>query len=62
MPRYDFLIEATSKGRGYVHAANIEEAKEKIINGDYEDIYDHVDEDYGDIIDIYERSASNVSD
>jgi len=62
MPQYNFLIETTSKGRGYVYADTIGEAKEKIINGDYEDIYDHVDEEYGEIIDIYERSASNVSD
>jgi hypothetical protein len=37
-----------------VSAENMEEAKEKIKAGDYDDIYDEVDTQQGEIIDIYE--------
>jgi len=54
MKCYNFLIEMTSKGKGYVYADSLEEAKEKINNGDYDDIYDEVGSECGDIIEITE--------
>lgn len=40
---YNFTCEMKSTGRGYVEADSIDEAKEKILNGEYEDIYDEYD-------------------
>ena len=54
MPSYNFTIEMTSIGKGYVEADSLEEAKAKIKRGDWEDIYDEVDTQCGDLIEIYE--------
>jgi len=54
MKCYDFKINMTSIGKGYVYADSLEEAKEKINNGDYYDIYDQVGEECSDIIEITE--------
>lgn len=54
MKAYNFKINMTSIGKGYVYADSIEEAREKINKGNYDDIYDQVDEKCGDIIEIYE--------
>jgi len=55
MKTFYFTIEERSIGKGYVSAENIEEAKKKINDGDWEDIYDTVGVTYGDIIEIEER-------
>lgn len=54
MKCFNFLIEMNSIGKGYVYANSLEEAREKIKNGDYEDIYNEVGNEYGDIIEITE--------
>lgn len=54
MKEFNFTIKLTGQGLGYVSAKNIEEAKLKIANGDWDDIYDHVDIEYGNLIDIKE--------
>lgn len=54
MPTYRFLIEIVSMGKGYVEADSIEEAKQKIEDEDWDDIYDVTDEEYGEIIEIEE--------
>ena len=54
MKCFNFLIEMSSIGKGYVYADSIEEAREKIKNGDYDDIYDEVGSERGDIIEITE--------
>lgn len=38
---YDFVIETTCRGKGYVTAASEEEARDKILRGEAEDIYDY---------------------
>lgn len=55
MPSYRFLIEITSTGKGYVEADSIEEARQKIEDGDWDDIYDQTDEEFGEIIEIEEE-------
>lgn len=51
---YNFEIEMINVGKGYVTADSIEEAKEKILNGDYGDIYDESFVEFGEVLDIYE--------
>ena len=50
---YTFSIEVISTGKGYVYAESLEEAKKKLKNHEWDDIYDTVDTEYGDIIEIY---------
>ena len=50
----DFKIEIRSVGLGYVYANSLEEAKELISSGDYDDVYDEEGREYGDIISILE--------
>lgn len=50
-----FTIEERSIGKGYVEADNIEEARKKVNDGDWDDIYDTVGTTYGDIIEIEEE-------
>lgn len=52
---FNFLIEQTCIGKGYVTADTKEEAIKKIKNGEYDDIYDTVDYEDGDIIEIEEE-------
>lgn len=52
MATYSFEIELQGIGLGCVEADSKEEAIKKINNGEYEDIYDHVNIEYGKIIDI----------
>ena len=55
MPSYRFLIEITSTGKGYVEADSIEAARQKIEDGDWDDIYDQTNEEFGEIIEIEEE-------
>jgi len=55
MKTFFFTIEESSIGKGYVSAENIEEAKQKINSGDWDDIYDTVGVTYGNLIDIEEE-------
>jgi len=55
MKTFYFTIEESSIGKGYVLAENIEEAKKKVNDGDWEDIYDTVGTTYGNIIEIEEE-------
>jgi hypothetical protein len=52
MKVFNFLISGTMTGKGYVHAETKEEALEMIERGDWDDIYDTVDEDYEGLIEI----------
>ncbi len=52
---YNFDIEITRIGKGYVYAKNIEEAKEKINEHDWDDIYDESDGEFGEILEIKEE-------
>lgn len=54
MKTFYFTIEMGKIGKGIVKANNIEEAKEKIACRDWQDIYDEVGDEYGDIIEIQE--------
>lgn len=54
MKTFSFRIYATCIGLGCVTAETIEEAKKKIDDGGWDDIYDNVDFDYGKLIDIEE--------
>jgi len=51
---YQFKIKMTSVGLGYVEADSLEEARKLINSGDYDDIYDEVDCEHGEIIEIWE--------
>ena len=55
MKSFYFTIQMSSIGKGYVSAENIEEAKQKVKDGDWDDIYDEVGTNYGDIIEIEEN-------
>ena len=46
MNRYDFTRKASYLEFGYVYADSQEEALEKILNDDYDDIYDASFDDY----------------
>ena len=52
---YNFTIEMTSIGKGYVYAESLEEAKKKLKDHEWDDIYDEVGTEYGDIIEIKEE-------
>ena len=52
---YNFDIEITRIGKGYVYAKDVEEAKEKINENDWGDIYDEVDGEFGEILKITEE-------
>jgi hypothetical protein len=52
MNTYKFEIEVRMKGLGYVYAETLEEAREKIELEEWQDIYDQVDEEYGEIYKI----------
>lgn len=52
MPTFKFSIETKSVGLGYVNADTLEEAKEKIANEEWDDIYDEVNVTFGELIDI----------
>ena len=56
MKVFNFTIKMTSIGKGYVVAENIEEAKDKVNDGDWSDIYDEVGRNYGEIIEIEESN------
>lgn len=53
--QYNFLCVVEEVGRGYVMAKNEEEAIQKILNGDYEDIVDTYDMKVKSIIEIEEE-------
>lgn len=49
---YNFTVEMKNTGKGYVEADSIEEAKKKILEDHYEDIYDTCDEKIVSVISI----------
>ena len=51
---YYFTVEQSSIGKGYVKADSEEEARMKISSGNYDDIYDEVGLEIGNIIEIWE--------
>lgn len=51
---YNFTAKMKCIGAGCVEANSIEEAKEKIMNEEYEDIYDMTDFEILDVIEINE--------
>lgn len=51
---YSFEIEMVNVGKGCVSADSIEEAKRKILSGDYDDIYDESFVEFGELLDIWE--------
>lgn len=42
---YDFVIRTSCKKYGYVYASSLKEAKKKIANKEWDDIYDEDDEE-----------------
>lgn len=52
---YNFKIEINSVGEGYVYAKDVEDAKEKINEHDWDDIYDETDREFGEILEIEEE-------
>ena len=52
---YNFTIEINHIGKGYVYASDLEEAKEKINEHDWNDIYDETDTEFGEILEIKEE-------
>lgn len=52
MKYFKFSIEQKCIGLGYVYAETKEEAREKILKEEYDDIYDTVSYEDGEIIDI----------
>jgi hypothetical protein len=52
MKTYQFDFNATQRGYGVVCADNVEEAKRKILEGDYEDIIDTYDMEITEITNI----------
>lgn len=54
MPSYNFTCNMKCTGNGYVEADSIEEAKQKILAGEYDDIYDTTDHEVVDIVKIEE--------
>lgn len=51
---YGFICEITGIGRGYVTAGSIEEAVEKIQNGNYDDLHDNEETNIGEIVEMWE--------
>lgn len=54
MKQYGFEIEVINIARGYVTATSVGEARQKILNGDFDDIVDESQAGYGDITDMWE--------
>lgn len=54
LKNYKFSIKMSGIGLGYVSAKSLKEAKEKIANHEWDDIYDHVDVEYDEVIEIEE--------
>lgn len=52
MKTYQFDFNATQRGYGVVCADNVEEAKRKILEGDYDDIIDTYDMEITEITNI----------
>ena len=53
--QYTFEVKQTNKARGVVLAESKEEAKEKIMNYEYEDIFDEYDTEIVEVLDIKEE-------
>ena len=51
---YRFVVKMNCTGYGIVQAESIEEAKENILNENYDDIYDMTDYEILDVIEIEE--------
>lgn len=51
---YSFEVEMINVGKGCVSADSIEEAKCRILSGDYNDIYDESFIEFGEVLDIWE--------
>lgn len=50
--QYIFKAKILNTCKGYVFAESEEEAKEKIMNGDYEDIYDEYDGEIKEVLSV----------
>jgi len=55
MKTYQFTFNATEGGYGIVTAENEEQAKEKVLNGDYDDIMDTWDMEITEVTSIEEE-------
>lgn len=51
---YKFTCNMTCTGKGYVEADSLEDAKQKILTGYYDDIYDETDHEVTKIVTIEE--------
>ena len=52
--QYTFEVKQINKARGVVFAESKEEAKEKIMNYEYEDIFDEYDTEIVEVLEIKE--------
>lgn len=51
---YIFRAKILNTCEGYVEAESLDEAKEKIMNGEYEEIYDEYDGEITEVLNIIE--------
>lgn len=54
MKSYGFIASSSGWAKGYVTAENEQEAKEKIMRGEYDDIIDSGDEEIDDVVELWE--------
>ena len=54
MKNYGFIASSSGWSKGYVTAENEQEAKEKIMRGEYDDIIDSGGEEIDDIVELWE--------
>lgn len=54
MKDYTFIAKTSEQAKGYVEAENIEDAKRKILKGQYDDIVDTYDMKICEVVDIKE--------
>lgn len=59
---YRFTVSMTCTGYGIVEADSIDEAKVKIFNNEYEDIYEHEDFQVLGLIELEEDEANEEMD
>lgn len=62
MKLYRFEVSMKCVGIGCVAADSLEEAKEKILDGEYDDIYDMTDHEVVDVIDVEETDEEVEED
>lgn len=54
MKSYGFIASSSGWSKGYVTAENEQEAKEKIMCGEYDDIIDSGGEEIDDVVELWE--------